>query len=104
MRLAVFIFFIAATLTGAQESGFKVSSPEQIKDDFSTVPCEDKKRLEAVTPGQQLEDHPRHLELRQAGPVATLVLHQKNLTGARHLIDGRYNSGLSVRCYFPDPR
>lgn len=47
-RLAILIFFIAAVPTGAQESGFKVSSPEQIKEDFSTVPCEDKKRLEAV--------------------------------------------------------
>jgi Zn-dependent M28 family amino/carboxypeptidase len=34
--------------TGAQDSGAKISSLEQIKEDFSTVPCEDKKRLEAV--------------------------------------------------------
>jgi Zn-dependent M28 family amino/carboxypeptidase len=47
-RLAVLIFFIAAIPTGAQESGFRISSLEQIKEDFSTVPCEDKKRLEAV--------------------------------------------------------
>lgn len=47
-RLAVLIFFIAAIPTGAQEASFKVSTPEQIKDDFNAVPCEDKKRLEAV--------------------------------------------------------
>ena len=48
-RLAILIFFIAAVPTGAQEAAFKISSPEQIKEDFSTVPCEDKKRMEAVT-------------------------------------------------------
>lgn len=47
-RLAVLIFFIAAIPVGAQESGFKVSTPEQIEEDFKTVPCEDNKRLEAV--------------------------------------------------------
>lgn len=46
--LAALIFLIATIPTGAQDSGVKVSSPEQIKEDFSTVPCEDKKRLEAV--------------------------------------------------------
>ena len=46
-RLAVLIF-ITAISTGSQESRFKVSGPEQIKEDFSAVPCEDKKRLEAV--------------------------------------------------------
>jgi len=40
--------FIATTSKGAQDSGLKLSSPEQIKEDFNTVPCEDKKRLEAV--------------------------------------------------------
>ena len=46
--LAALVFLIAAIPTGAQDSSIKVSSPEQIKEDFSTVPCEDKKRLEAV--------------------------------------------------------
>ncbi len=47
-RLAVLIFLIASISAGAQDAGFKVSSPEEIKEDFSTIPCEDKKRLEAV--------------------------------------------------------
>ena len=47
-RLAVFIFLIAAIPAGAQESDVKVSTPDQIKEDFNTVPCEDKKRLESV--------------------------------------------------------
>lgn len=47
-RLAVLIFFVAAIPAGAQESGFNVSTPEQIKEDFSAVPCDDKKRLESV--------------------------------------------------------
>jgi Zn-dependent M28 family amino/carboxypeptidase len=46
--LAVLILFIAAITTSAQEPGFKVSTPEEIKEDFSAVPCEDKQRLEAV--------------------------------------------------------
>lgn len=46
--LAALVFLTAAILTDAQDSGIKLSSPEQIKEDFSTVPCEDKQRLEAV--------------------------------------------------------
>jgi hypothetical protein len=46
--LASLVFLLAATSTIAQDSGVKVSSLEQIKEDFSAVPCDDKKRLEAV--------------------------------------------------------
>ena len=46
--LAAFVFVFATIPTGAQDPGIKVSSPEQFKEEFSTVPCEDKKRLEAV--------------------------------------------------------
>jgi len=46
--LAALLFFVATIATTAQEPTFKVSTPEEIKEDFSTVPCEDKKRLEAV--------------------------------------------------------
>ena len=47
-RLAILVFFVAAIPAGAQETVFKVSTPEQIKEDFNDVPCDDKKRLEAV--------------------------------------------------------
>lgn len=46
--LLVALVFIAAISMRAQDSSLKFSSPEQIKEDFSGVPCEDKKRLEAV--------------------------------------------------------
>ena len=45
--LAVLIFITAISI-GAQNPGLKFSSPELIKEDFSSVPCDDKKRLEAV--------------------------------------------------------
>jgi len=48
LLLAALVFFLASIPTGAQDSTVKVSSPEQIKEDFSAVPCEDKKRLDAV--------------------------------------------------------
>lgn len=47
-RLAAILLLIVAISVDAQQPGFKVSSLEQIKEDFTTVPCEDKKRLEAV--------------------------------------------------------
>jgi Zn-dependent M28 family amino/carboxypeptidase len=47
-RVAALIIVTAAISTNAQEVNFKLSSPEEIKEDFTTVPCEDKKRLEAV--------------------------------------------------------
>lgn len=46
--LAALVFFITAIPTVAQESNFKVSTPEEIKEEFTNVPCEDKKRLDAV--------------------------------------------------------
>jgi Zn-dependent M28 family amino/carboxypeptidase len=46
--VAALVFFLTVIPTGAQDSSFKVSTPEQIKEDFSIVPCENKKRLEAV--------------------------------------------------------
>lgn len=42
------VFFIATFPTGAQNPGVKISTDEQIKEDFNTVPCEDKQRLAAV--------------------------------------------------------
>ena len=48
LLLAALVFFLASIPTGAQDSTVKVSTPEQIKEDFSAVPCEDKKRLDAV--------------------------------------------------------
>lgn len=46
--LVALVFLIVVIPTGAQDSGVKLSTPEQIQEDFSTVPCEDKNRLEAV--------------------------------------------------------
>ena len=46
--LVALVFFVAVIPTGAQDSNLKVSTPEQIKEDFSAVPCDDKKRLDEV--------------------------------------------------------
>ncbi len=46
--LVLLVFFIAVIPSGAQDTAVKLSTPEQIKEDFNTVPCEDKKRQEAV--------------------------------------------------------
>jgi Zn-dependent M28 family amino/carboxypeptidase len=48
LLLAPLIFFLATIPTGAQDAGIKLSTTDQIKEDFVTVPCDDKKRLEAV--------------------------------------------------------
>jgi len=49
LRLTLLLaVFLTAIPVVAQEARFNISTPEQIKEDFSTVPCEDKKRLEAV--------------------------------------------------------
>jgi hypothetical protein len=46
--LIALVLLIVAIPTGAQNPSFKVSTTEEIKADFSAVPCEDKKRLDAV--------------------------------------------------------
>jgi Iap family predicted aminopeptidase len=48
LPLAALVFLIATIPTGAQDSSIKISTPEQIKEDFSAVPCDDKKRLDGV--------------------------------------------------------
>ncbi|HEU0253910.1 MAG TPA: M28 family peptidase, partial [Pyrinomonadaceae bacterium] len=48
LLLAALVLFIATIATGAQDVSLKVSTPDEIKEDFSAVPCEDKKRLDAV--------------------------------------------------------
>ena len=45
---AALVFCIATLPTGAQNPSVKISTDEQIKEDFNTVPCEDKQRLPAV--------------------------------------------------------
>jgi hypothetical protein len=47
--LAALLLFLAVVPSGAQDSGIKFSTQEQIKEDFKTVPCDDKKRKEGVT-------------------------------------------------------
>lgn len=48
LLLAALAFLVATVPAGAQDSNVRISSPEQIKEDFNTVPCDDKKRLAAV--------------------------------------------------------
>lgn len=47
--LAALLLFVVVIPSGAQDPGLKLSTQDEIKEDFTTVPCEDKKRMQAVT-------------------------------------------------------
>ena len=64
LLLAALLFFLATIPTGAQDSAIKISTPEQFKEDFNTVPCEDEQRLTGV----------RWLFERDGTPSATFTI------------------------------
>jgi hypothetical protein len=47
-HLAALVLLLAAVPTSGQNPGIRISSLEQIKEEFASVPCEDKERLAAV--------------------------------------------------------
>lgn len=47
-RIPLLLVFLAVIPASAQDPAVKLSTADQIKEDFATVPCDDKKRLEAV--------------------------------------------------------
>ena len=91
-RLAILIFFLAAIPTSAQDSAFKISSPEQIKEDFSTVPCEDKKRLEAVKSlFERAGVPPAEITIDKYKDVENLVWTKKGESSEKIVIGAHYD-------------
>lgn len=48
LALPLILFFALSSASGQQAASVTISTPEQIKEDFAAVPCEDKDRLNAV--------------------------------------------------------
>lgn len=91
-RLAVLVCVVAVVPTGAQDSGIKVSTPEQIKEDFTTVQCDDKKRLEAVKALFEREGAPAaDVTIDQHKDVENFVLTKKGESAEKIVIGAHYD-------------
>lgn len=96
MRLTLFLavallFFIAAIPTGAQNSSVKISSPEQIKEDLNTVPCEDKQRLAAVQALIERDGPSPELTVDKYKDVENLVWTRKGESSEKIVIGAHYD-------------
>ena len=102
MRLIVFVavlvFLIATVSAGAQDSSVKVSSPEQIQEDFSTVPCEDKKRFEAVKSlFERAGVPPVEVTIDQHKDVENIVVTMKGESSEKIVVGAHYDK-VSYGC------
>ena len=90
--LAVLVFCVVVVPTGAQDSGIKVSTPEQIKEEFTTVPCEDKKRLDAVKVLFEREGVPTSdVTIDQHKDVENFVLTKKGESAEKIVVGAHYD-------------
>jgi Iap family predicted aminopeptidase len=90
--LAVLVFCVAVVPTGAQDSGIKVSTPEQIKEEFTTVPCDDKKRLDAVKALFEREGVPAaEVTIDQHKEVENFVVTKKGESAEKIVLGAHYD-------------
>lgn len=90
--LAVLAFLIAPVLIRTQDSSVKISTPEQIKDDFNAVPCDDKKRLEAVKSLFERDGVPSaDITIDDHKDVQNLVLTKKGQSSEKIVIGAHYD-------------
>lgn len=90
--LAALLFLVAAIPTSAQERTFKLSTPEEIKEDFNAVPCEDKKRLEAVKSLFERAGVPSsEVAIEKYKDVENFVLTRKGQSAEKIVIGAHYD-------------
>ena len=96
MRLTVLlssalVFFIATIPTGAQNPGIKISTDAQIKDDFNTVPCEDKQRLAAVQSLFERDVSSADFTIDKHKDVENFVLTKKGESSEKIVVGAHYD-------------
>ncbi len=90
--LATLVLLIAVIPTSAQDPGVKISSPEEFKEDFTTVPCEDKKRLEAVKSlFERAGVPPAEITIDSYKDVENVVLIKKGESSEKIVIGAHYD-------------
>jgi hypothetical protein len=89
---AVLVFVIAIVPTGAQDNSIKVSTPEQIKEDFTAVQCDDKKRLDAVKAIFEREGAPASdVTIDQHKDVENFVLTKKGASSEKIVVGAHFD-------------
>jgi hypothetical protein len=95
--LATLVLLVAVIPTSAQDAGVKVSSPEEIKQDFTTVPCEDKKRLAAVKSlFERAGVPPAEITIDSYKDVENVVLIKKGESSEKIVIGAHYDRSRMV--------
>jgi len=89
----ILLIFIATILTPAQERVFRVSSVDEIKADLVTIPCEDKKRLEAVKSlFERAGATPSEVTIEKHDDVRNLVWTKKGQSSEKIIIGAHYGA------------
>lgn len=90
--LLAFVLLQLPVPASAQDPGFKISTPEQIKEDFGAVPCEDKDRLAAV---QSLFERagvpPSEITIDKHKNVENLVVTIKGASSEKIVVGAHYD-------------
>ena len=98
ISLFAVLVFLVVVPTGAQDSSIKVSTPEQFKEEFTTVPCEDKKRLDAVKALFEREGAPAaDVTIDQHKDVENFVLTKKGASAEKIVLGAHYDK-VSYGC------
>lgn len=89
---AALVFLVVVISAGAQDPGIKVSTPELIKEDFVSVPCEDKKRLEGVKAlFERAGVAPADITIDQHKDVENVVVTKKGASSEKIVLGAHYD-------------
>jgi Zn-dependent M28 family amino/carboxypeptidase len=90
--LATLVLSIAVISTVAQDGGFNVSTPEQIKEDFAAVPCKDSDRQQAVKALFERAGVPSaDLTIDKFKDVENVVVTRKGETAEKIVVGAHYD-------------
>ncbi len=90
--LLALVLLLAPVPTGAQNSGIQVSSPEQIKEDFVSVPCKNEERLAAVRSlFERAGAQPSDVTIDKYKDVENLVVTKKGESVEKIVVGAHYD-------------
>ena len=88
----VLCLFAAPTVWGVRQTGLTLSTPEQFKDEFQTVPCKDKDRQDAVKAlYEKMGAAPSNIAVEKKGGVENVVIRKPGTADGIIVIGAHYD-------------